>query len=140
MKDYKSDTVVDVPERLSESDTIYFLRKNNIDGKFLSNFKISTGLSLEVLSEWLHVTPKTLRNYLSRDSGFEGPVGEQVLLLASLFKHGSSVFGSYKSFEFWLNSANHMLNGIKPAEMLSSVSGIRLIDDRLTGIEYGDNA
>jgi uncharacterized protein (DUF2384 family) len=49
------------------------------------------------------------------------------------------VFGSSQSFKNWLFKENLLLFNKKPSHFLKSVSGIRLIDDRLTGMEYGDN-
>lgn len=92
-------------------------------------------ISLDSLKE----SPKTLRNFLSKNSEFDGTVDEHVLLLDSLIRHGCNVFGSYEAFESWIDRANLMLNGKKPSEMLSTVSGFHFIDDRLTGIEFGDN-
>jgi len=126
--------------RLNESDVVYALLNKQVDSGYLMALKEETGISGEVLSGWLHVTPKTLRSYLIRKSSLSDTIGEQVLLLAALFKHGVLVFGSNKEFEIWLSRDNVLLDGLKPADMLGSVSGIRLIDNRLYGIEYGDNA
>lgn len=57
----------------------------------------------------------------------------------SLIKHGKKVFGSKPKFEEWLQSRNFFFDGKPPIEFLSTVRGIRFIDDRLTGMEYGDN-
>lgn len=128
------------PIRLNESDVVYALLNKTVDSGYLMALKEETGISGEVLSGWLHVTPKTLRNYLVRKSSLSETVGEQVLLLTALFRHGADVFGSVKAFEVWLGRENGMLDGLKPVDLLGSVSGIRLIDSRMYGIEYGDNA
>ncbi|OFY41647.1 MAG: hypothetical protein A2X18_09945 [Bacteroidetes bacterium GWF2_40_14] len=140
MSDYKiMDLEKSVPSRLNESDVVYALLNKTVDSGSLMALKEVTGISGEVLSGWLHLTPKTLRSYLKRKSGLSEPVGELVLLLTDLFRHGAVVFGSVKDFEVWLGRENSMLDGLKPADMLGSVSGIRLVDGRLYGIEYGDN-
>ena len=124
---------------MNESDVVYALLNKTVDSGYLMALKEVMGISGEVLSGWLHVTPKTLRSYLIRKASLSEPVGELVLLLTTLFRHGAVVFGSVKDFEVWLGRENSMLDGLKPADMLGSVSGIRLIDSRLYGIEYGDN-
>lgn len=140
MSDYKTlDLEKNLPSRLNESDVVYALLNKTVDSGSLIALKEVTGISGEVLSGWLHLTPKTLRSYLKRKSSLSEPVGELVLLLTNLFRHGAVVFGSVKDFEVWLGRENSMLDGLKPADMLGSVSGIRLIDSRLYGIEYGDN-
>ena len=57
-----------------------------------------------------------------------------------LFNHGKSVFGSLDLFIRWLHSDNFYFDKKPPAEMLSTLEGIKFIDDRLTGMQYGDNA
>ena len=141
MKEYeinKSET--ELSSRLNESDVAYALINNKVDSLSLLAFKEETGISGELLSGWLHMTPKTLRTYLSRKVSLSETIGEQVLLLTSLFRYGAVVFGSVKAFEVWLNRENGMLDGLKPIDLLGSVSGIRLIESRLYGMEYGDNA
>ena len=141
MKEYKKSNLdKEHSTRLNESDVVYALLNKSVDSGSLMALKEETGISGEVLSGWLHVTPKTLRSYLVRKASLSETVGEQVLLLTSLFKHGALVFGSTKDFERWLSRENLMLDGLKPVDMLGSVSGIRLIDNRLYGMEYGDNA
>ena len=141
MNEYKiTNTEKGLSSRLNESDVVYALLSKTVDSGYLMTLKEETGISGEVLSGWLHVTPKTLRSYLVRKASLSDILGEQVLLLSSLFRHGADVFGSMKAFEVWLGRENGMLDGMKPGDLLGSVSGIRLIDGRLYGLEYGDNA
>jgi len=141
MNEYKiKDLEKDAAFRLNESDVAYALINKTVDSRCLLALKEETGISGELLSGWLHMTSKTLRSYLTRKASLPETVGEQVLLLTSLFRLGIVVFGSAKAFEVWLNSENGMLDGLKPVDLLGSVSGIRLIESRLYGIEYGDNA
>jgi len=141
MKDYKVINMEKVQSsRLNESEVVYALLNKTVDSGDLMTLKEETGISGEVMSGWLHVTPKTLRSYLVRKTSLSEILSEQVLLLSSLFRHGAAVFGSTKEFECWLGLENLMLDGLKPTDLLGSVSGIRLIDNRLYGMEYGDNA
>jgi len=141
MSEYKiKDSKKKGTNRLNESDVAYALINKTVDSRCLLALKDETGIGGELLSGWLHMTSKTLRSYLTRNVSLPETVGEQVLLLTSLFRLGSVVFGSVKVFEVWLNRENGMLDGLKPADLLGSVSGIRLIESRLYGMEYGDNA
>ncbi|HEY8781625.1 MAG TPA: MbcA/ParS/Xre antitoxin family protein [Mucilaginibacter sp.] len=56
-----------------------------------------------------------------------------------LFEHGIEVFGTKKSFTTWLEKENFFFDKKAPAEFMKTEAGIKFIDDRLTGIEYGDN-
>lgn len=137
MNSYKQ---IEPTERLKEADVAYALMDRAVDSGVLMTFKDVTGVSGELLAGWLHVTPKTLRSYLSRKVLLSDTVGEQVLLLQALFKRGCRMFGSHKAFETWLSRENGLLDGLKPLALLGSVSGIRLVESRLIGLEYGDNA
>lgn len=141
MNDYKTNDLEKAPSvRLKESDVVYALMNKQVDSGFLMAFKDETGISGEELSGWLHVTSKTLRSYLAKKTTLSDTLGEQVLLLTDLFRHGAQVFGSIKVFERWLSMENSLLDGMKPTDLLGTISGIRLIDNRLYGLEYGDNA
>lgn len=141
MNDCKTNDLEKAPSvRLKESDVVYALMNKQVDSGFLMAFKNETGISGEELSGWLHVTSKTLRSYLAKKTTLSDTLGEQVLLLTDLFRHGAQVFGSIKVFERWLSMENSLLDGMKPTDLLGTISGIRLIDNRLYGLEYGDNA
>lgn len=141
MNNYKlPDSESNLSSRLNDADVVYALRNHKVDSGSLMALKEESGISGEMLSGWLHVTPKTLRSYLARKSVLSETLGEQVLLLRALFKHGASVFGTIQQFETWLERENLILDSIKPKDLLGTVSGIRMIDDRLYGMEYGDNA
>lgn len=131
---------IETVERLQEADVAYALMGQGVDSSVLMAFKDVTGVSGELLADWLHVTPKTLRSYLAKKVLLADTVGEQVLLLQALFSRGCRLFGSHKAFETWLSRENGMLDGLKPLALLGSVSGIRLVESRLIGLEYGDNA
>jgi uncharacterized protein (DUF2384 family) len=54
--------------------------------------------------------------------------------------HGIEVFGTKEKFEQWLNTENFFFDKKSPVSFLNTVTGIRFVNDRLTAIEYGDNA
>ena len=60
--------------------------------------------------------------------------------LKSLFKHGIEIFGNEENFVKWLKSENFFFDKKAPIEFLNTDVGIEYIDNRLTGLEYGDNA
>ena len=57
----------------------------------------------------------------------------------SLVEHGIEIFGTKENFQCWLEKENFFFGKKAPAEFMTTDSGIKFIDDRLTGIEYGDN-
>ena len=98
------------------------------------------GLNDSVLSDWLNITPRTYRNYKQNtDVVLKGNVKEHIVLLLSLYKHGVEVFGNTPDFEHWLTEKNRLLDNEAPYSFLTTVSGIKFIDNRLTALEYGEN-
>ncbi len=130
----------EVPRQINDSEILSFLRKKEINWTYLNAFRNMTDFNDDVISEWLNVSVKTFREYRKPDSVFKENVKEQVVLLLALFKHGIDVFGSRKEFGNWLTTENFHFDLAKPETFLNTVTGIRFIDDRLTGMEYGDNA
>jgi uncharacterized protein (DUF2384 family) len=94
------------------------------------------------MSNLVNLDVKTFRKYKHDNSlPIKSPLlMEYAISFLSLFKHGSSVFGSMEKFKDWLYSENFFFNKKPPYAFLKTISGIRYIDDRLTGLEYGDNA
>ncbi|MEO6980176.1 MAG: MbcA/ParS/Xre antitoxin family protein [Mucilaginibacter sp.] len=58
---------------------------------------------------------------------------------ADLLKHGIEVLGTEEEFIKWLNAINFFFDKKAPIEFINTDKGVKFIDDRLTGIEYGDN-
>jgi len=56
-----------------------------------------------------------------------------------LLAHGIEVFGAEEEFLRWMTTVNFFFNKKAPIELTTTKEGIKFIDDRLTGIEYGDN-
>lgn len=141
MKNYKlPESYNDIPNRLSDGDVVSCLQRQNINWVFINDFKNFSDRKDETISNWLNISLRTFRNYKKPENKIKDNVKEQILLLLSLYKHGVEVFGSIEDFNQWLNSDNFYFDGKNPGSFLNTVSGIRFVDDSLTGIEYGDNA
>lgn len=105
-----------------------------------SHLKELTLATDDMIAYWLNVNVKTYRSYRDGKADLKPDVIEHLVMLTSLARHGASVFGDSQSFGQWLHTDNFMLGQRKPADLLNTNSGVRLVDDRLTGMEYGDNA
>ena len=128
-----------VPYANSEVEVLQFLEDVDVNSSYVNVLKESSLLTDELLSDCLDVSVKTFRTYKNTQQTISFSLKEHIVMLISLFQHGNVVFGSSQSFENWLFKENLLLFNKKPSHFLKSVSGIRLIDDRLTGMEYGDN-
>lgn len=131
--------IENIPDRVSESEVLYILNTRDINWSYMNLFKEFTSLKDDIISKWLNVSVRTLHNYKKSDVKFKANMKEQLLLLISLFKHGKTVFGSVQAFYNWLNKENFYFDGVQPVSNLNTVSGIKVVDDRLTAMEYGDN-
>lgn len=139
-KNYDTEVIESVPGVVNDSEVLYRLYNADVNWKHVHAMKSLTSFTDDILSDWLNVSVKTFREYKKPKSVVRENVKEQVLLLLSLFKHGKNVFGSIQGFETWLNTPNFYFDGKKPLSFLNTVTGVRFVDDRLTAMEYGDNA
>lgn len=129
-----------IPERLDDYEIIHYLRSNKLSSKHIIAIKVMSNMTDKRMSEILNVSERTLRGYRSVKKFIEKPsFKEKAFILLTLLKHGRSVFGSDEKFQLWLEQENFALGGEKPISFLNSYTGINFIDDRLTGLEYGDN-
>lgn len=97
------------------------------------------GLTDEVIAKWLNITTRTFRNYKTKDTPLKENTQEHVVALLSLYKHGTEVFESKDKFEKWLTQENFFLDNKAPMDFLETISGILLINNRLTAMEFGEN-
>ncbi len=137
-KEYKS--IMEELPVVNEPGSVYFyLSQKNVDNTYIELMDELVSLNDTVIADWLNVTPRTLRNYRSKDVTLKDNTKEHIISILSLFKHGISVFGTAELFEQWLSAPNFLLDEKKPLEFLDTISGIRLIDNRLTAMEFGEN-
>lgn len=128
-----------IPAIRNYTDVFFYTRNHTIDWSYLSYLKELTTFSDEVISDWLSISVKTLRAYRKPETTFKESLKEHIVLILSLYEHGTCVFESKENFDQWLNTKNVFFDGNEPKNYLDTVMGIKFIDDRLTAIEYGDN-
>lgn len=133
------EAIADVPEISNFTKILFYLRQNNINWRYFNYLKEITTLNDEIISTWLNINSKTLRSYRKPESISKDNIKEHLVLLISLYKHGTAVFESKENFDKWLVTENYFLDNKAPKKFLDTISGIKFIDDRLTAIEYGDN-
>jgi putative toxin-antitoxin system antitoxin component (TIGR02293 family) len=131
---------LNVPSIGNDVDILFFIKNEEVDLQYLNHLKEVSSFSDDVIANWLDVNVKTLRNYRKSDSDLKESLKERLVLLLSLYQHGIDVFGNAENFDKWLASENFYFDNKAPKDFLSTSSGIRYTDDRLTGMEYGDNA
>lgn len=125
---------------LKDVEVLVYMDRNKIDAGYLKQIKGLTRYNDDMIAGWLHISPRTMRSYNSTRKVFDKKLGEQVVMLRTVFEKGKIVFGDAGAFDKWLDTANFYFDGKKPITFLDTTSGIRYIFDRLTAMEYGDNA
>ena len=135
----EKDIFKSIPIELDPSWVVNFLEKNKFNSGHVRVLRAKANTSDKILSSLLNLAPKTFVSYTKDISKTKVDTKEHILMLISLLRHGSEVFGSEEGFSHWLDSKNVFLDNRKPIEFLNTISGIRMIDDRLVAIEYGDN-
>lgn len=128
-----------IPISLEPSWVVNYLDKDQFTSGHVRVLRDKAKTSDKVLSSILNIAPKTFVSYTKDISKTKLDTKEHILMLISLVKHGSEVFGSEENFSHWLESKNVFLDNRKPLDFLSTISGIKMIDDRIMAIEYGDN-
>jgi len=129
----------EIPKRISDIDILLYLQKDKVNWEYVQILKRTTKFTDEILSNWLNVTVKTFRAYKKPEQEISLSTKEHVLLLLSLMQHGKAVFSTVEQFQEWLGKGNFYFNNKPPKEYLTTITGIRFVDDRLTAMEYGDN-
>jgi len=124
---------------LKDVAVLVYMERNKIDASYLKQIKGLTRYNDNMIAGWLHISPRTMRSYNSDRKVFDKKLGEQVVMLRTVFEKGKIVLGDAGAFDKWLDTDNFFFDGKKPITFLDTTSGIRYIFDRLTAMEYGDN-
>jgi uncharacterized protein (DUF2384 family) len=129
----------DVAMPIYGSAILNYLVAKDVSHRHLNTLRSMSNFNDDEMAEWLNISVRTFRDYRKPGVTYKENLKEHIVLLLSLFRHGHDVFGSKEAFDTWLSTENFLLFGKKPAAFLSTITGIRHIDDRLTALEYGDN-
>lgn len=128
-----------VPRGFESSEVLQIVQSGQVDAQYLRLLKSYSKFSDDSLSEFLHLNVKTFRNYRDAKNDLRKDLQEHVIVLLSLIKHGTEVFGTIDAFHRWLVSTNPLFDGNRPTAFLDTINGIKFVDDRVTAMEYGDN-
>ncbi|HRH34695.1 MAG TPA: DUF2384 domain-containing protein [Catalimonadaceae bacterium] len=112
------------------------LIKAGISKSALDDLLIVTGLTSLEIADYLHVSERTLRNYVPTTL-LNPEMSERILEIAQLYERGSEVFGSLDSFKKYMDSNNLALGGQKPKAFLDTSVGIQYLLQEVGKIEHG---
>ena len=110
--------------------------RNGVKYGFLLDVAEKLSISLQELSDVLHVSLRTLQRYVpSRKLDTEA--SSKTLQLAVILKMGIEVFGSEKATNTWMNSQIPAFGGKRPKDFLDTPFGFQMLEEELTRIQYG---
>ncbi|HMN05686.1 MAG TPA: MbcA/ParS/Xre antitoxin family protein [Flavobacteriales bacterium] len=88
-------------------------------------------------AELLHTTVSGLRSLLRTRGALVPAQAELVLLFDQAMARGVEVFGNEDKFGRWLDLQIPALGGRRPADLMTTFTGIRLVTDELETIAHG---
>jgi putative toxin-antitoxin system antitoxin component (TIGR02293 family) len=120
--------------------SIYLSSKKGLKPEAVFDLFLLLHFTGSMVEEVLFKSLKTFSNYKKNNTPLDAAVSEKVLTLFSLYNKGISLFGSVEEFNNWIDLPAFGLGDQIPKHLLSTITGIRLVEDELTRIEYGDLA
>lgn len=88
----------------------------------------------------LNRTMKTFASYKKNKTTLDPVISEKLLKIFSLYQKGVTVFGTVDEFNSWLAVPAFGLGKAVPKDLLDTITGIDLVSEELSRIEYGDLA
>jgi putative toxin-antitoxin system antitoxin component (TIGR02293 family) len=108
------------------------IRKGSIDE--LSRF---IGVSRKVMAEdILDISIKTLERKTAKQK-LDRRISSHALEIAKIMHHAYQVFEDDEKIKIWMNTANKALNGMKPVQLMGTLTGLVMINEVLGRIEEG---
>lgn len=104
------------------------------------DFTYATGHSKDTVANILNISVKTLTRYEKDRTKMNPQNSEHLIKLFALYRKGIDVFSNIAFFNNWLQKPSYGLGNNIPFNYLNTISGINLILEELTKIEFGDLA
>jgi len=114
--------------------------KKGLSAKAALDFIWLSGFSHDEFQETFKTTVKTIQNYATRNLSLDAALSEKLLKSFALFDKGVEIFGTADSFHRWLNKPAYGLGFQVPMLLMDTITGIKLIEEELIRIEFGDLA
>jgi putative toxin-antitoxin system antitoxin component (TIGR02293 family) len=114
--------------------------KKGLRPQAVFDFISLSGFSFPFVEKVLNKTMKTFTSYKKNQTSLDPVVSEKLLKIFSLYDKGLAVFGNISEFNLWLSTPSFGLGKSIPRDLLDTITGIELVSEELTRIEYGDLA
>lgn len=120
--------------------TLLLHAKKGLKPEAVFDFITLSQYSGQIIERLLNKTIKTFTSYKIHNQSLDPTVSEKLLKLFALYEKGISVFGSTPEFNKWMAEPAFGLGNQTPQTILDTITGIELVGEELTRIEYGDLA
>lgn len=114
--------------------------KKGLQAQAVFDFISLSEFSFPVIEKVLNKTMKTFTSYKKNKTALDPVISEKLLKIFSLYEKGVNVFGSVDEFNLWLAAPAFGLGKAIPKDLLDTITGIELVSEELSRIEYGDLA
>ncbi|WP_232009356.1 type II RES/Xre toxin-antitoxin system antitoxin [Mucilaginibacter mallensis] len=114
--------------------------KKGLNAKAALDFLSLSGFTQDEFQETFKTTVKTIQNHVTRELTLDAALSEKLLKSFALFDKGVEIFGTANAFHQWLNTPSYGLGKQLPFDLMDTITGIQLITEELTRIEFGDLA
>jgi putative toxin-antitoxin system antitoxin component (TIGR02293 family) len=88
------------------------------------------------LAQLLHLSPRTVSNYLEKHKSLDPVQSEHLLKLITLYDKGEELFGNIDEFNYWLNKP-FWNSTEKPVDWLITPGGVDLIMLEMDRLAFG---
>lgn len=114
--------------------------KKGLSPKAALDFISMSGFTQDEFQETFKTTVKTIQNHVTKELTLDASLSEKLLKSFALFDKGAALFGSASNFHKWLNAPAYGLGNQLPFDLMDTITGMRLIEEELIRIEFGDLA
>lgn len=113
---------------------------NGVEANLLVDLMGQTHHNKDFFAHILHLSTKTIDRYIKDGKKFNPSESEKILKISQLYEQGIELFGDVNAFNRWLEKPAYGLGEQIPTDLMLTISGIDLIKNELTNIEYGNLA
>jgi len=117
--------------------SILLSSKKGLKADAVFDFIFLSELSSIQVEQVLSKTMKTFTTYKEKKTTLDPVVSEKLLKLFALYNKGAAIFGSIHEFNKWMSEPAFGLGDQVPQQLLDTITGIELVAEELSRIEYG---
>ena len=110
--------------------------RKGIPRKAIDALAKKLNMSVSNLTKYLHVSERTLHRY-APEKILSSDLSDRVLQIAKVCTRCIEIFEDNNNAADWLKQPSITFGNIPPIELLDTSTGIEMVFDELTRIEYG---